>query len=145
MQIEKIKNFFSSPLVLFIIISIGIIGGLLIAAVLVLNSSPKKATSQAVLGSSVTMVGDKQVVNIVAKGGFSPSRVELSANKSTTLHISTNDTFDCSNTLIIPSLKKQLSLPANGETEVEIPAQSPGAQINATCSMGMYNLQLNFK
>ena len=31
-----------------------------------------------------------------------------------------------------------------GAAEIEIPAQKSGTSIHATCSMGMYNLELNF-
>lgn len=143
-NLEKLRSIVSTPTAIFVIFVGVIIVGLAAAAVIVLNPQDSSSKSAEVMPSVVQTVGDAQVINVSAKGGFSPSIINASANKSTTLKVSTKDTYDCSNTLIIPSLKKQILLPPSGTAEIEIPAQKSGTSIHATCSMGMYNLELNF-
>jgi uncharacterized protein len=95
--------------------------------------------------SNVSYEGNQQIIAITAKGGFSPSNTVAKAGMPTTLKITTNGTFDCSSSLVIPSLNYEKLLPTTGLTEVEIPAQEKGKTINGMCSMGMYNFSLKFE
>lgn len=140
---KKIISVKDSPAAIFLGVVLLAIIGLVIAAILVLNPS-ENTKKPVVMSSAVQEVDGEQIISVSAKGGFSPSIVSASANKNTILKVSTKDTYDCSNTLLIPSLRKQILLPPSGTAEIEIPAQSPGTSIHATCSMGMYNLELNF-
>jgi plastocyanin domain-containing protein len=96
------------------------------------------------LTKNVVLNGDSQIINIAAKGGYSPRNTTAKANTATTLKIQTNGTFDCSSSLIIPTLKYRKSLPPTGETTVEIPPQKSSTSIRGLCSMGMFNFTLNF-
>lgn len=93
----------------------------------------------------VSTSGDKQIIDLTAKGGYSPKFIEADANKETILRVSTNNTFDCSSAFTIPSLGINKILPANGKTEFNIPAQSSDSEIDGTCSMGMYSFKIKFK
>ena len=96
------------------------------------------------LTKNVVLSGNTQTINITAKGGYEPRNTTAKADTATTLKIQTSGTFDCSSSLIIPSLKYRKSLPPTGETTVEIPPQKSGTSIRGLCSMGMFNFTLNF-
>jgi plastocyanin domain-containing protein len=94
--------------------------------------------------SNVTVVNQQQIVKILAKGGYSPRSTTAKANMPTTLQIETNNTYDCSSSLSIPSIGYRSYLPPLGKTDIPIPAQKPGTTLQGLCSMGMYNFQINF-
>lgn len=86
----------------------------------------------------------KQIIEINAWGGYSPQETVAKANTSTTIRVKTNKTFDCSSSLIIPSLRIQKFLPQSGTTDIEIPMQKSGSNLRALCAMGMYNFEIRF-
>ncbi len=94
--------------------------------------------------NTVSISGDKQIIDLTAKGGYSPRVIEAKANTQTILRVSTNNTFDCSSALKIPELGVSKNLPSTGKTEIEIAAQEPGSVIDGTCAMGMYNFKIKF-
>jgi plastocyanin domain-containing protein len=96
-------------------------------------------------GANVSLVGDKQVVTISAKGGYSPRVTVAKADTLTTLKVTTHGTFDCSSALTIPSIGYRANLPPSGETLVELPPQKAGTKIQGLCSMGMYNFSIAFE
>lgn len=83
--------------------------------------------------------GGTQIVEITAKTGYSPKTSTATANKPLTLRIDTKGTYDCSSGIRIPKLNITKQLPANGTTDIEIPAQTAGTKLDFTCSMGMYS------
>jgi plastocyanin domain-containing protein len=94
--------------------------------------------------NAVSISGDKQIIDVIAKGGYSPSVITAEANKETILRVNTNNTFDCSSALTIPKLGIQKNLPVTGETEIVLGSQKPGTEIEGTCSMGMYSFKIKF-
>ena len=94
--------------------------------------------------NNVSITGNNQTITITAKGGYNPRTTNAKANLATKLKIQTSGTFDCSSSLVIPSLRYKTHLPPSGETVIEIPAQKPGSTIRGLCSMGMFNFTLNF-
>lgn len=121
----------------------------IIAAALIISNKPaisNTPTEQktSTLGASVVKDGDKQIVELTAKGGYSPAVVQASANKGTVLRVKTNNTFDCSSALTIPALGVSKMLPPTGSTDIEIGSQQAGTQLDGTCSMGMYNFSIKF-
>ena len=123
-----------------IILSLGI---LIIAGVILFLTTYR--VEQVNAGSNVTYSGDKQIIALTAKGGFSPASTVAKSGMPTTIKITTNGTFDCSSSLVIPALNFEKTLPATGITDVEIPAQESGTTINGTCSMGMYSFSVKFE
>lgn len=95
--------------------------------------------------SNVSIVDGKQIITITSKGGYSPKVSTAKADMPTVIKMVTNGTFDCGASLSIPSLKYQKSLPATGETLIDVPAQGKGTTLNGTCSMGMYNFSIKFE
>ncbi len=94
---------------------------------------------------NVSTANDKQIIEIDAKGGYSPRMSIAKANVPTILRVKTSSTFDCSSSLRIPALSYSKNLPPSGTTDIEIPAQAAGSTLKALCSMGMYNFSVEFK
>jgi plastocyanin domain-containing protein len=90
------------------------------------------------------MEDGKQILNLKAKGGYSPSLIKASADTPTILRVETKGTFDCSTALVINQVNYRGYLPTTGQTDIEIPPQSAGSVINGTCSMGMYSFRITF-
>ena len=86
----------------------------------------------------------KQIIEINAWGGYSPRETVAKADIPTIIRVTTNKTFDCSSSLIIPALRVQKSLPQSGTTDIEIPTQKSGSSLRALCAMGMYNFEVRF-
>jgi uncharacterized protein len=104
------------------------------------GSTPETSSTQ----QTITEEDGKQILNLTAKGGYSPKKITAQAGKPAILKVKTASTFDCSTALVIPTLKVTKSLPATGVTSIEIPAQTAGSEIKGTCSMGMYSFSITF-
>lgn len=131
---------------LIIIACVAFAGGLIFLAS---SSGQQTAASSKNSGSdtkvaAVQIVDGKQIIEVVAHGGYNPRDIVAKANIPTILRMKTSGTFDCSAAFVIPSLNIQKMLPQTGVTDFEIPAQTPGSNISATCGMGMYRLNINF-
>jgi len=115
-------------------------------AVFLLSNRPV-TSSELSIGNNINVVttsGDKQIIDLTAKGGYSPSVITAQANKETILRVNTKNTFDCSSALTIPKLGIQKNLPATGATEIILGIQKPGSEIDGTCSNGMYSFKIKF-
>ena len=86
----------------------------------------------------------KQVINIMAKGGYKPTSINAKADTDSVLRITTNKSYDCSSEIIIRAINYTKVLPPTGVTEVNIPAQKSGSSITGVCSMGMYQFNIKF-
>lgn len=95
--------------------------------------------------SNVAMENGMQVIKITAKGGYAPSDSIAKADTPTVLHVTTRGTFDCSSALVIPAIGYRANLTPTGVTKIEIPPQKSGTTLQGTCSMGMYNFEINFQ
>jgi plastocyanin domain-containing protein len=124
---------------------------ILLAAILVagtfLLSSSKEGPQQIspVPISNVSTIDGKQIIEIHAKGGYSPKSTLAKAGVPTVLKVTTSGTFDCSSALTVPSLSYRGNLPATGETLIDVPPQEAGAVVRGVCSMGMYSFTVTFK
>ncbi len=94
--------------------------------------------------NNVSVVDGKQIIEINAKGGYSPRVTTAKADIPTILKLNTRGTFDCSASLIIPKIGYQKNLPPSGVTAVEIPPQKSGSTLRGLCGMGMYSFRINF-
>jgi plastocyanin domain-containing protein len=134
--------------IIFAIIGIAVIGGIIILT----NKKPESkvtyygnSTNNTVMTSTnVNTEGEKQIIEITAKGGYSPDETIAKAGVPTIIRVKTNNTFDCSAALRIKSLGYSKNLPATGTTDIEVPAQVAGTTLKALCSMGMYNFSIQF-
>ena len=89
-------------------------------------------------------IDGKQIIEIIAKGGYSPNVSIAKANIPTVLKVKTRGTFDCSSALVIPSIGYRKNLPPSGEILIEVPPQEAGSTLQGMCSMGMYNFSVEF-
>lgn len=94
---------------------------------------------------AVVMENGVQVITIAAKGGYSPQFIEAKSGVVTELRVTTNGTYDCSSSLVIPSLGYSDFLEPTGTEVIRIPADQAQGKIDGTCGMGMYNFEIAFK
>ena len=127
----------------YIVIAIVLIGGF------VLLSGGGKSPSAVIAsgasgGSNVEIVDGKQIVTIAANGGYAPGSSVAKAGMPTVLRFKTNNSFDCSSSIRIPSLKISQDLPATGTTDIDVGTLTAGT-LSGTCSMGMYRFSVEAK
>lgn len=124
------------PIILSILVAALVIGG-----AIVFGQKPD-GTEQAV--QNVSMEGEKQIIEIDAKGGYSPKLTTAKAGVPTVLRLKTSGTYDCSSAVAIPSLGFRKNLDATGITEVEVPVNLAQGTLEGTCAMGMYSFSVRF-
>jgi len=61
------------------------------------------------------------------------------------LKISTNGTYDCSSSLVIPSLNYRKFLQPTGVEEITIPKDKAIGKLRGLCGMGMYSFEIRFQ
>lgn len=104
---------------------------------------PEKANPKVEAKSSGT--DGKQIIEISARGGYTPKTSVAKAGVPTIIRVVTNNTFDCSSSISIPSIGYRNNLPRTGTTDIEVPAQVAGTTLLGSCSMGMYGFAVNFE
>ena len=85
-----------------------------------------------------------QIIEITAKGGYTPRKSIAKAGIPTILRLNTNGTFDCSSSVRIPSLDIFKNLPQSGTTDIDLGIQNVGT-LNGSCGMGMYPFEIQFQ
>ena len=128
-------------------VAISLIGGTLIVLGAILFSGNKAAPDPvgAGEGNNVYMEDGKQVIEISAKGGYSPRATTAKAGIPTIIRMKTQGTFDCSAALTIPKIGFQKFLPSAGKTDIEISAEQAKDTVQGICGMGMYNFGIAFQ
>jgi plastocyanin domain-containing protein len=101
-------------------------------------------TTQEATANNVSIVDGKQIIEIQAKGGYTPRKSIAKAGIPTVLRFNTNGTFDCSSSVRIPSMNIFKSLPQSGSTDIDLNIQSAGT-LNGSCGMGMYPFEITFQ
>ena len=94
--------------------------------------------------NNVTLENGKQIILINVRGGYSPRKSVAKANISTILRFSTNNTFDCSSSIRIPSMNINKILPQSGTTDIDLGISKAGI-FSGTCGMGMYSFEVDFQ
>ena len=94
--------------------------------------------------NNVSIVDGKQIIEIRAKGGYTPRKSIAKAGIPTILRFNTNGTFDCSSSVRIPSMNISKSLPQSGVTDIDLKTQ-PAGTLNGSCGMGMYPFEIEFQ
>lgn len=124
--------------IITVIVTVAVILGFIVALQNNTSSSVNEPQSTAI------SIDGKQIVEILAKGGYSPRVTKAKAGVPTIIQVKTEGTFDCSASLTVPAVGYSKHLPASGVTSIEIPAQSAHAVVQGICSMGMYNFTIKF-
>lgn len=125
----------------FIFVSV-IVALLVIIGAMYFSGNSKNAKDENV--NNVTVVDGKQIVEIKAKGGYTPVHSVAKAGIPTILRVDTNGTFDCSSSIRIPSLNIGQNLPMSGSTDIDIGIEQAGI-FQGTCGMGMYPFDIKFE
>jgi hypothetical protein len=87
---------------------------------------------------------NKQIIEIKAKGGYTPRKSIAKAGIQTILRFNTNGTFDCSSSVRIPSMNIFKNLPQSGVTDIDLGSQKAGT-LKGSCGMGMYPFEIEFQ
>jgi len=119
-----------------------VIVGLLIVSTIFVGGN--KGQVETVGVGPVVIENGVQIITIAAKGGFSPQMIEAQSGIMTKLRVMTNGTYDCSSTLIIPSLGYNETLQPTGTETIAISAAQAQGTLDGTCGMGMYNFEIAF-
>lgn len=132
-----------------IVASLVIASAIIFGAFVFANKGPQvggntSSTDGAVSAQNVTIVDGKQIIEINARGGYSPRKSVAKAGIPTVLRFKTSGTFDCSSSIRIPSLNISQILPQSGATDIEIGSQNSGA-LQGMCGMGMYRFEVDFQ
>ena len=94
--------------------------------------------------ANVSMVEGVQVIDIDARGGYSPRTTLATAGIPTIIKLNTSGTYDCSLAVRIPSISFSDMLSPRGTREVDIGEPKRGV-MQILCSMGMYGAQIEFR
>lgn len=102
------------------------------------DSSSSSDNTQAT-NNNVVIKDGVQYVTITVQGGYSPKVSQAKAGVPTKLIMKTNNTYDCSSSLVIRQLSYRGMLPATGETIIDAGMLKSGDTIQGVCGMGMYS------
>lgn len=97
-----------------------------------------------IVKNNVSIVDGVQIIEIQAKGGYTPRKSIAKANIPTILKFNTKGTFDCSSSIRIPSLGISKILPQNGSTDIDLGTNKIGT-LQGSCGMGMYPFSIEFQ
>lgn len=125
---------------LALIITVVLIGG---AFLLTSSGLGAPSVENAPIADNVSIVDGQQIIDLTAKGGYSPRVSTAKAGIPTIIRFHTTGTFDCSSSVRIPSMNVSKFLPSTGTTDVAIANPQPGP-LQGMCGMGMYPFQVNF-
>jgi hypothetical protein len=135
------------------IAALALCGVLILAAVAFLATNrgappvPAVSTPSAGVNAANTPgdAGAEQIIEITAKGGYTPRTSRAKAGAPLLLKIKTDGTYDCSAGLRIAAIGWSQTLNPTGEADIQIPAQKAGVTLVGVCSMGMYNFTITFE
>lgn len=129
-------------IIISIIIAMTFIGG---AYLITKNSNNNSAVNQDNTKlNNVSIVDGKQIIEIGARGGYSPQKSYAKAGIPTIIRFSTRGTFDCSSAVRIPSMNISKNLPQTGSVDIDIGSQQVKI-LRGSCGMGMYPFEIDFQ
>lgn len=131
------------PITISLIAAAVLVGGAL-TYLAVRPASPAASGAAAQPVENVAIVDGKQVIDLTAKGGYSPLQSVAKAGVPTVLRVSTKGTFDCSSAIRIPSMNISKNLPQSGSTDIDLGSPQLGT-LQGTCGMGMYPFEIEFR
>lgn len=108
------------------------------------QNSDIKISKTVTSGDNIEMKDGKQIINIDVKGGYWPRKTVAKAGVPTVIRFKTNNTFDCSLSVRLPSEGVSKILSQTGSSEIEVGTSTVG-QFFGTCGMGMYSFEIDFQ
>ncbi len=94
--------------------------------------------------STVSVVNGTQIIDLLAKNGYSPQIIAAKAGMPTTLRVKTDGTYDCSASLTVPQIGYRKFLQPTGSEDIAIAADQAHGTLNGVCSMGMKSFKIKF-
>lgn len=107
-------------------------------------TTPTDVESAPVTGTA-TVIDGTQYIDITARGGYSPRVTTAKAGMPTIIRMKTENTFDCSSALVIPTLGFSSYLDRTGVKEIPVPTDKAQGTLKGLCSMGMYTFEVDFQ
>jgi len=95
------------------------------------------ATPTPVAAAPVAADGVQRILIEARNSSYSPAALTVRAGVPTELTLRTNNTLGCTRYIIMESLGVEQSLPATGDTRIDLGTLEPGVH-RYTCGMGMY-------
>ena len=94
--------------------------------------------------STVSMVNGTQIIDLLAKNGYSPNIISAKAGLPTTLRVKTDGTYDCSASLVVSQLSYRKFLEPTGSTDIPISSDKAHGTLSGVCAMGMKSFKIKF-
>lgn len=120
-----------------------IIAVVLISGIFLLGGKKPQIESNTPV-NNVSVVDGKQIIEIRAKGGYSPRVTVAKAGIPTIVRFKTDGTFDCSSFVRIPSLNVSQNLSQSGTTDIDLGTPT-ATTLQGMCGMGMYPFEIDFQ
>lgn len=117
---------------------------ILIGSAVYFTSGIQGNTTTEPIKNNVSIVDGKQIIEIHARGGYTPEKSIAKAGIPTVIRFITKGTFDCSSSVRVPSMNISARLPSSGSTDVDLGIQKKGL-LQGTCVMGMYPFEIIFE
>jgi plastocyanin domain-containing protein len=147
LSLEQYRQYLTFSIIIFMKTTVAIIiAGVIIGGAIMLTRNSGTSSTAQETGSveNVSVVDGKQIIEIKAKGGYTPRVSVAKANIPTILRFDTNGTFDCSSSVRIPSMNISQILPNSGSTDIVLGSPVLGT-LQGTCGMGMYPFEVQFQ
>ena len=112
------------PLFASLLIAVALIGG----AVLFTQRTSDTAGPAI---HNVTVEGGTQIIEIGAKGGYTPKLTTAKADMPTVLRVKTDGTYDCSSAIRIPSLSFSKAMEPTGVTEISVRSEEHTSELQS--------------
>lgn len=125
----------NKPTIISLMVAVAIIGGAYFL------TKPNNAPGDS---STVSVTNGIQVIDLLAKNGYSPGVIAAKAGMPTTLRVKTDGTYDCSASLTVPQLGYRKFLQPTGSEDIAISAEQAHGTLNGVCSMGMKSFKIQF-
>jgi P-type Cu+ transporter len=122
-----------------------IVSALILSGALLYKGSDRRRDATPPAPAVATISGDRQIIEITARGGYTPRLIKAKAGLTTVIRIKTQNTYDCSAALVLPKLNYQKFLEANGVEEITLQPEQAQGSFNGLCSMGMYSFRVDFE
>lgn len=90
----------------------------------------------AATSAAVNSDGEQEVL-VIVKGGYSPDRIEVRAGVPVRLRFRREETVACTETVLIPDLRRSAQLPQGETVDLVFTPQDP-ADYEFSCQMGMF-------
>lgn len=124
--------------IISIIVSLVLVGG----ALYLVSDKSVSSGSEIAQSQNVEVRDGVQYVTIAARGGYSPRVTEIKGGLPTKLIVKTNNTYDCSASLVVRSVGFQKILQPTGEEVIDLGIPKSGEKVQGVCGMGMYNFKI---